>query len=120
MPKNSRKHPRFPMSGLVVVKAPEKNIQCSGTIEMISLGGIGVYTREKIDPGTPVTLEIISFIGGVSANYGMTGRIRNQDRNSEFGVLGVEYEKEITQGDYPKLFEILSSLSSRLVQYNNS
>lgn len=119
MPKNERKFARFPMSGLVVIRVPGQNIQCSGTIEMIALRGVGVYTREKIPAGTPVQVEIISFVGGGSSNYVLTGVIRNHDRHNEFGVLGVEFDNEISSADQPKLYEYLMSQFNKLTEYNN-
>lgn len=114
---NSRKYPRFPMSGLVVVKVPKKDIQFSGMIELISLGGGGIYTKEKLEATTPVSLQIISFSGANTLNYVLTGVVRNHDRHNEFGVVGVEFDKPISSEEQPHLYDFLLGQEKKLGQY---
>jgi len=114
---NNRKNPRFPMSGLVVVKVPGQDIQFSGMIELISQGGVGIYTKEKVAARTPVTLQIISFSGASTLNYILNGVVRNHDKHNEFGVVGIEFEKPVNSKDQPHLYDFLLNQEKKLSQY---
>ena len=107
MPYFERKHPRFPLSGLVIVNVPGRNIQFSGTIELIAMEGMGVYTKEKIAMGTKISLNIVSFTGTASLNYILKGTVRNNDRQNEFGVVGIEFDKPVDSKDQPHLYKFL-------------
>jgi c-di-GMP-binding flagellar brake protein YcgR len=114
---NSRKYARFPMSGLVAVKVIETQSQFSGMIELISLGGVGIYTKEKLEARTRVELQIISFSGASSLNYTLTGIVRNHDRHNEFGVVGIEFDQPVSSSDQPHLYDFLRGQERKLSQY---
>ena len=116
MPPNQRKYPRFSLSGLVMVNVPSKNIQFSGTIELIAMGGLGVYTKEKIEAGTLVSVQIVSFTGNNSLNYVLKGTVRNTERQSEFGVVGIQFDSPIDSKDQPHLYGYLMSQEQKLKQ----
>lgn len=105
------------MSGLVVVKIPGKESQFSGMIELISLGGVGIYTKEKVQAKTAVILQIISFSGASTLNYTISGVVRNHDRHNEFGVVGIEFDKQISSEEQPHLYDFLQIQEKKLSQY---
>ena len=105
------------MSGLVVVKVPSLNLQFSGMIELIALGGIGIYTREKVNQGAPVLLQIVSFAGSNTSNYNLTGVVRNADRQNEFGVLGIQFDQPISSNEQPILYDFLIREEKKLTAW---
>ncbi|MHB8482808.1 MAG: PilZ domain-containing protein [Nitrospiria bacterium] len=109
MPSFNRKHPRFPLSGLVIVTVPGTNLQFSGTIELIAMEGVGIYTKEKIAAGTEVSLQIVSFTGTASLNYVLKGVVRNNDRQSEFGIVGIQFDQPVNSKDQSHLYEFLEA-----------
>ncbi|MBI1819184.1 MAG: PilZ domain-containing protein [Nitrospirae bacterium] len=117
---NVRKYSRFPMSGLVVVKVPSLNLQFSGMIELIAFGGIGIYTREKVNQGSPVLLQIIGFAGSNTSNYNLTGVVRNTDRQKEFGVLGIQFDQPISSNEQPILYDFLTREEKKLTSWVKS
>ncbi|MBI1821134.1 MAG: PilZ domain-containing protein [Nitrospirae bacterium] len=120
MASHKRKFPRFPLSGLVIVNVPGKNLQFSGTIELIAMEGLGIYTKEKIETGTRVSLQIVSFTGTISLNYVLAGHVRNNDRQNEFGVVGIQFEKPVNSKDQPNLYEFLIAQEKRLNEFIKS
>ena len=98
-----REHPRFSLAGLVIGNVSDKNLQFSGTIALISLEGIGIYTREKVEKGMSIFLRIISFDGSNLSNYQMTGVVKN----TECGILGVQFDQAINSKEYPFLYNYL-------------
>jgi hypothetical protein len=105
------------MSGLVVVKTRGSDAQFSGMIELISLGGVGIYTKEKVEAKTPVLLQIISFSGASTLNYTLSGVVRNHDRHNEFGVVGIEFDTLISSEAQPHLYDYLQIQEKKLSQY---
>jgi len=114
---NARTNPRFPMSGLVEVKIQNGDGKFSGMIELISLGGVGIYTKQKVVTSTPVSLQIVSFSGAGTMNYSLRGIVKNHDRYNEFGVVGIQFEKPINPEDQPHLFDFLQEQERKLNHY---
>lgn len=114
-----RKHPRFPVSGVVELTVKEKKIHLSGMIEKISIGGIGVYTNEKMEKGTKVFVEVIMFTGPETSNYHMTGVVQNFEKQEKTGLLGIQFDKNINEIDQPDLFMYLGLLGKQFSKYKH-
>ncbi|MFI5304553.1 MAG: PilZ domain-containing protein [Nitrospiria bacterium] len=111
---NEKRYPRFPMSGLVFGKVREPVIQFSGTLELISLSGIGIYTREKIEKGVVVDLNIVTSDGSHSIDVRITGVITNTERLQEFGILGVQFDRLINSDNHSYLYNYLVNEARKL------
>ena len=105
----NRKYPRIPVSGLAIIKILESNTQISGQIEDISRRGIGIYTNEKVIKGSRVNIKIFCDVGSGPLDYNISGIIRTEEKQKEFGSIGIEFEKELNLIDHSDLYKYLIS-----------
>ena len=104
-----RKYPRIPLSGLALMKILETNAQISGPIELISRGGIGIYTKENIRKGARVSLRIYFDTGTSVHEYTLLGTVRTEEKQKEFGSVGIQFDREVNSTDHPQLYHFLLS-----------
>jgi len=112
---NGKRYPRFPMSALVIGKVLERNLEFSGTIETISLSGIGIFTKEKLEKGMYVSLNILGFDGSNSIDDKIAGVVMNTDRQKEFGILGVQFDQVINSANHLLLYNYLVNEEKKVI-----
>ena len=107
---NLRNYSRIPLVGFVDIKMVGRNMSYSGFIEQISLGGIGIYTKDKIRPGCRVVLEFLCFVGNERLTFSISGTVKNcggivspLKKNNELGVVAIKFDKEINPLDQRSL-----------------
>lgn len=105
----NRKYPRIPISGLAIIKFLDSTSQITGTIEEISRRGIGIYTMEKVTKGSRVNIKIFCDVGNGPLDYNLSGIVRTEDKQKEFGSIGFEFEKELNSIDHSDLYNYLIS-----------
>ncbi|MBI3352988.1 MAG: PilZ domain-containing protein [Nitrospirae bacterium] len=110
-----RKHPRFSVSGVAIVKVPEKEQEFLGPVEMISQGGAGIYTDEKIEKGTSISLVVDIFTGSNTSTCNLTGVVKNFVQWNKKGLLGVQFDKEINSKDQPQIYQYLTFLEKQFI-----
>lgn len=113
---DQRKYPRLAILGFVNLKIKDLKLQLSGPIELISRKGLGVYTKEKISPGTPVAIQLICFKGAETLDFSFTGIVTgSRDRiltpystDNEIRVIGIKFDKDINSREHLPLYQILT------------
>jgi hypothetical protein len=110
-----RKYPRFPVSGSAVVRTAVQRIEFPGSVEMCSKGGVGIYTDVMIAEGTPISLEIDIDTGSESSKIRMNGVVKNYSEWGEKGLLGVAFDKEISEDNEPHLYHYLGILEKEFI-----
>jgi len=110
-----RKHPRFPVSGSAVIKTGKDKVEFPGQIEMFSKRGMGIFTDVSIERGTPITLEVNIYTGPDSEKTSLTATVKNFSEWGEKGLLGVEFDQEISAKFEPLLNEYLCQLEKEFI-----
>ncbi len=113
---DQRKSPRLAISGFINLKIKDLKLQFSGPIELISLKGLGVYTKEKVSPGTPVAIQLICFKGAETLNFSLTGIVTGSrhrtltpySMDNEIRVIGIKFDKDINSKEQLPLYQILT------------
>ena len=90
-----------------MIRFLETDTQISGPIELVSRGGIGIYTKEKVKKGAKVVLKIFCDIDNRGLEYSIPGTVRTEEKKKEFGSIGIQFDKEINSLDQPELFNYL-------------
>ena len=114
-----RKYLRISLSGLVLLKIINTDVQTSGPVEVISRGEMGVYTRHELKKGSRVSVKLFCDIAQSDLDFTFTGTIRTGERREEFACLGIEFEKEINSIDHPHLYHYLISQEKSINQKNS-
>ncbi len=110
-----RKYPRFSVSGFAIVNIPENEREFLGPVEMISQGGAGIYTDEKLEKGTSISLVVDIFTGSNVSSCNLTGVVKNFVQWKEKGLLGVQFDKEIDSNNDPHLYQYLTLLEKQFI-----
>jgi hypothetical protein len=125
--RNHRNFSRIPLVGFVDIKMVGKNMHYSGFIEQISRGGIGVYTKEKIRPGSRVVLELLCFVRNDTLSSSISGTVTScggivsyLKKYNELGVVAIKFDKEVNSFDHRPLHNCFIEYDAKQKQKRRS
>jgi c-di-GMP-binding flagellar brake protein YcgR len=104
---NKRRHKRVPISGTASLKfEDEGEIQSIQSMTgSISLGGIGLYSDDRIEINSSVliTIDFIAVDGTIKTDS-IEGIVIYEKKIGDIYFLGVQFHVEINPDDQPSLF----------------
>ncbi len=105
--KERRRYRRFHLAGSVKIKLAKGSVDAL-TLNL-SLGGIGVYAKNKLETGTEV-IVLIKFLrrGVLKSVEAMPGKVRwVMPIGVEYGV-GIKFDRKVNKDATPLLYECIA------------
>ena len=107
-PFKPRKYPHKRLDGFATIIINKSDQQISAPIESISRKGIGVFTKERLKPGTEVQLNLYCSIENSRVEYRFTGTVTGEAIKETFGIVSIVFKNEINPDEHNRLFRYLA------------
>jgi hypothetical protein len=115
MAETKRRHRRFPIaaSAVLTFSREEGDDSLEAVVANISFGGMGIYSRERLEKGMPVLIEIhfISFDGSVKTSFLEGVTVYDTRSLGDLWFVGIVFNKEVNPADQPLLHDHLQKVS---------
>ncbi len=99
-----RKWFRYQFFGSALIKTEKGKSSVETTVANISFSGMGVYSSQKVDKGTKVSITV-SFVNreGKTSKDIVSGKVDWQKKFKKMYLLGILFDEELNMKDQPGL-----------------